>query len=221
MSGSSKPPSGSLFERLIFQPGEDIVAVGARLDPDVVFDAYRHGVFPWYDRDMPVLWWSPDPRALLPLDERFHVSRRLERTLRAGRFEVRHDVDFEGVMRGCDERRPDGTWIHADMLACYTELFRRGHAHSVEVVREGRLLGGVYGVAFGAGFAAESMFHRERDMSKVALVHLVRHLGARGFAFLDVQFPTPHLRRFGCFTVPRDAYLRMVADAVRQDVAFQ
>jgi leucyl/phenylalanyl-tRNA--protein transferase len=192
-----------------------MVAVGGRLEPVTVLDAYRHGVFPWYDEGQPVLWWCPDPRAVLPLD-RLHVSRRLARSLRTFRGDVRVDTAFEAVMRACAVDRPDGTWIHEAMVTCYTELHRRGHAHTVEIWQDDRLVGGVYGVAFGAGFAAESMFHRERDASKIALVHLVRRLKRRGFTLMDVQFLTPHLESLGCVEIPRDVYLRRVADAVSE-----
>ncbi len=192
---------------------DDIVAVGATLRPDLVLDAYAHGVFPFYDADSPVLWWCPDPRAILPLGG-LHVPRRLDRTLRSHAWDIRVDTAFEAVMRACDERRPDGTWIHADMIRAYTALHERGHAHSLEVWEEDVLVGGVYGVRVGGLFAAESMFHRRRDASKVALVALVRRLRARGFALLDVQFRTPHLERFGCLEIPRELYLAHVRRAV-------
>jgi len=209
---------GSPFEGLARAAGGDIVAVGGALDPELVLDAYRHGVFPWYDAGDPVLWWSPDPRAILPL-EAVHVSRRLRRTLRSAAFEIRWNTAFREVMRACDEDRPDGSWIHADMRRCYLTLHGCGHAHSCEVWRDGRLVGGVYGVAFGAGFAAESMFHRIRDASKVALVNLVERLRVRGFTLLDVQYRTPHLARFGCVEIPRAEYLDRVAEVVGADVA--
>ena len=195
------------------RPGENLVAAGGRLEPGLVLEAYRRGIFPWYDEADPVLWWSPDPRAILPL-ERLHVPRRLARTIRAMRYEVRLDTAFEDVMVACDTDRPDGSWIHADMRACYTELHARGDAHSLEIWREGDLVGGVYGVAFGAGFAAESMFHRVRDTSKIALVELVTRLRRRGFQLLDVQFWTRHLRQFGVVDISRDEYLARVV-AVR------
>ena len=135
-------------------PGRDLVAAGGSLEPDVVYQAYRHGIFPWYDAGEPLLWWSPEPRTILPL-EAFHVPRRLARTLAQGRFTIRRDSAFEEIMRACDENRPDGSWIHADMLACYTELHRRGQAHSLEVFRDDKLVGGLYGVAFGGGSAAD------------------------------------------------------------------
>jgi len=199
---------------------EDVVAIGGRLEPDLVLDAYRHGVFPFYDASHPVLWWCPDPRAVLPLDH-LHVPRRLARTMRDPAWEVTVDTAFEDVMRACDERRPDGTWIHEDMVRCYVALHERGHAHSLEVRRAGRLVGGIYGVSAGGVFCAESKFHRVRDASKVALVSLARRLAACDFAVLDVQFLTPHLRQFGCVEIPRRAYLAEVREAVRRDRVFR
>ncbi len=216
---SAPAPYESPFTGLALGADGDLVAAGGHLAPDLVLDAYRHGVFPWFDAGEPVLWWSPDPRATLPLHD-LHVSRRLARTMAAGRFEVRRDAAFEDVIRACDENRADGSWIHADMRQCYVELHREGHAHSLEVYEEGALVGGIYGVAFGGGFAAESMFHRVRDASKVALVALVRHLERRGFTLLDVQFKTAHLERFGCIEIPREAYLARVREVRDADARF-
>ncbi|MDA1194404.1 MAG: leucyl/phenylalanyl-tRNA--protein transferase [Planctomycetota bacterium] len=207
--GDAARRPASVFADIRFRPGEDLVAAGGDLRPALVLDAYRHGLFPWYDADEPVLWWSPDPRAILPLDA-FHVPRRLARSLAASADEVRVDTAFAEVMAACDELRPDGTWIHGAMQRTYGALHRLGVAHSLEVYRSGQLVGGIYGVAFGACFAAESMFHRVRDASKMALVHLVQHLRGRGFQLLDVQFLTPHLAQFGCVEVPRTAYLKRV-----------
>src|SRR5262249_4328220 len=156
--------------------------------------AYRRGIFPWYGDDLPVCWWSPDPRAVLELDG-LHVSRRLRRTIRSGRFEVTVNRDFAGVIRGCADRPDGGTWITADMIAAYEALPRLGHAHSVEVWQGGVLAGGLYGVAVGGLFAAESMFRRATDASRVALAHLVERLAARGFRLLDIQFLTEHTAR--------------------------
>lgn len=200
-------------------PDDDVVACGGTLAPDLVYEAYRHGVFPFYDHQQPILWWCPDPRAILPLD-RFHVSRRLARSLRQEDCEIRVNTAFEDVMRACDENRADGTWIHDDMIRCYTALHERGHAHSLEVWRENRLVGGVYGVQAGACFAAESMFHRERDMSKVALVAFVRRLRERGFELLDVQFETAHLAQFGCVEIGRDDYLARIRTLRDREVSF-
>ncbi len=218
-AGHVPQPPGSPFEGLQMAAGADIVAAGGQLDADLVMDAYRHGIFPWYDAGDPVLWWSPDPRAILPLDA-VHVPRRLQRTLRSGRFEIRWDTAFEEVIRACDEDRPDGSWIHGDMRRCYVELHRLGHAHSCEVFLDDVLVGGIYGVAFGGAFAAESMFHRARDASKVALIHLVERLRAQGFVLFDVQFMTPHLETFGCVEIPRAEYLRRVAEAQALDITW-
>jgi leucyl/phenylalanyl-tRNA--protein transferase len=207
------------FDDLDLRPGEDLVAVGGRLGVDVLVEAYRHGVFPWYDAGQPVLWWCPDPRTVLPLGE-LHVPRRLDRTIRSGRFEVRVDQSFEAVVRGCAEARAEGTWIHEDVVRAYVRLHRSGHAHSVEVHEGGRLVGGLYGVAAGGAFAAESKFHRVRDASKIALVALARRLVARGFTLLDVQFLTPHLARFGCVEIPRAEYLARLRAAVDLTVSF-
>jgi leucyl/phenylalanyl-tRNA--protein transferase len=204
----------SPFSEVVFAEGEDLVAVGGDLEPSLVLDAYRHGVFPWWSEGEPgPLWWSPDPRAVLPLLG-LCVPRRLARTLRSPIWEVVTDRAFEEVVRACAEGRSDGTWIHEPMVAAYRELHALGHAHSVEVRVEGRLVGGVYGVAVGRAFAAESMFHRRTDASKVALVHLVRRLAAKGYTLLDVQFKTPHLERLGAVEIPRAEYLRRLAEAL-------
>ena len=186
--------------------GGDLVAFGGSLAPERLLRSYRMGIFPWYEETSPVLWWSPDPRAVLELDA-LHVSRRLARTLRSGRFEVSCDRDFGGVVRGCAEVRQGETWITEDMVEAYTRFHALGYAHSVEVWREGLLVGGIYGVAIGALFAGESMFFRERDASKVALVGLVRHLRRRGFAFLDLQILNDHTENLGGIEIPREIYL--------------
>lgn len=196
--------------------------MGGALAPEWLLDAYRHGIFPWPDDDVhPMLWWSPDPRAIIELDG-LHVSRRLRRTLRSGRFVATCDRAFEEVIRGCamGPSRRGGTWITPKMIAAYTHMHRLGHAHSVEVWRDGALAGGVYGVAIGGLFAAESMFHRVTDASKVALARLVGHLNARGYQLLDVQQWTEHTGRMGAVEVPRREYLRRLAEAVDQPVTF-
>ncbi|TWT94090.1 Leucyl/phenylalanyl-tRNA--protein transferase [Botrimarina colliarenosi] len=199
---------------------DGLVAVGGRLEPDWLLDAYRHGIFPWpTGEDDPLLWWSPDPRALMPLDG-FYRSARLRRRMRSGRFTVTFDEDFAGVMRACGTApgREDGTWITRAMLKAYTQLHRQGHAHSVEVwLGEGetrRLVGGVYGVAIGGLFAAESMFHYETDASKVALATLVDRLNERGYVLLDIQQWTAHTGSLGAVEVSRDDYLARVTVAV-------
>ena len=177
------------------------------LTPEGVLLAYRRGIFPMADeRSGEVLWFRPDPRAIIPLDG-LHVSRSLARTLRRGLFEIRVDTDFEGVMRACADR-PEGTWISARFVEVYSALHRAGKAHSVEAWREGRLVGGVYGLALGGAFMAESMFHRETDASKVALAALVGRLRERRFILLDVQYVTPHLESLGAVEITRREYER-------------
>lgn len=183
------------------------------LTPEGVLLAYAHGIFPMADeRSGEVLWFRPDPRVIIPLDG-FHVSRSLARTLRRGLFEIRFDTDFEGVMRGCADR-PEGTWISERFVEVYAALHRAGKAHSVEAWREGRLVGGVYGLALGGAFMAESMFHRETDASKVALGALVSRLLERGFILLDVQYLTPHLEGLGAVEIPRREYERRLEQAL-------
>ncbi len=189
------------------------------LTPEGVVLAYRHGIFPMADeRSGQVLWFRPDPRAVIPLDG-FHVSRSLARTLRRGIFDVRVDTDFEGVMRGCADR-PEGTWISERFVEVYGALYRAGKAHSVEAWRDGRLCGGAYGLALGGAFMAESMFHRETDASKVALEALVRRLSGRGFTLLDVQYVTPHLESLGAVEITRREYERRLERALALDRTF-
>lgn len=190
-----------------------MVGVGADLEPGTVLAAYRQGMFPMPSRARgPVAWWSPDPRAIVPLDG-LRVSRSLRRSTR--RYEVRVDTDLEGVMRACgDPRRPHG-WITESFVDAYLRLHQLGWVHSVETwTPEGELVGGLYGVSIGGFFAGESMFHRATDASKVALVALVERLGSRGATLLDVQWLTPHLASLGAVEVPRADYLRRLATAL-------
>jgi leucyl/phenylalanyl-tRNA--protein transferase len=193
------------------------------ITPDLLLQAYRIGVFPMGERrDDPKLYWlDPRIRAVLPLDG-FHLSRRLARTVRAGPFEVTADTAFLDVMRACAEPRPGHpeSWINEPILDLYGQLFRRGHAHSIECRRDGRLVGGLYGVSVGAAFFGESMFSRERDASKVALVHLVARLIKGGFRLLDCQFMTEHLRSFGAVEVQRDSFKALLAGAVEATATF-
>jgi leucyl/phenylalanyl-tRNA--protein transferase len=168
-----------------------------------------------------MLWWSPDPRAILPLDA-VHVSQRLQRRLRRGEFDVRANTAFDRVIRECSRGhgREHGTWLTPEMIAAYTELHRLGHAHSVECWQGSELVGGVYGVAIGGLFAAESMFYRVRDASKAAVVRLAEHLRAHGYLLLDVQQWTPHTARMGVIEIPRREYLKRLADVVDLPVTF-
>lgn len=196
----------------------------AGLTPDLLLQAYAVGLFPMAERrDDPTLYWiDPDERAILPLDG-FHLSRRLARTVRANRFEIRCDTAFAEVMRACAapaEGRSE-TWINDPILQLYTALHRRGQAHSVEAWREGQLVGGLYGVSLGGAFFGESMFSRETDASKVALVHLVARLKAGGYGLLDCQFMTEHLRQFGTVEISREEYRQLLARALKIDATFQ
>lgn len=198
-----------------------LVGIGGELAPAWLLDAYGHGIFPWPLTDGLLAWWSPDPRALIEFG-RFRPSRRLLRTCRGGRFEITMDRDFSGVIAGCAtaQDRWHATWLTPAMRKAYTDLHVRGVAHSVEAWHSGVLAGGVYGVAIGGYFAAESMFHRVRDASKVALVALVRHLENRGYLLLDIQQLTPHTERMGASVVPRGEFLARLATALRAPVAF-
>jgi len=181
------------------------------IDPEVLLQGYRLGVFPIAMADGAIEWFSPDPRAILPLDE-FHVPRTLERAARKNSFEIRIDVSFVEVMRECARRRE--TWINDEIIASYARLHELGHAHSVEAWQNGKLAGGLYGVAIGGAFFGESMFHHVRDSSKVALLGLVGRLRARKFALLDTQWITPHLQQFGAIEIPRAKYLHLLTTAV-------
>jgi leucyl/phenylalanyl-tRNA--protein transferase len=192
---------------------EGIVGVGGDLRPDTLVKAYTSGVFPWFNEDDPVIWWSPDPRAVIPLDA-FHVPRRLAATIRQNRFRLTTDQAFPMVIRACGVDRGEDTWVTEEMIAAYTELHRRGHAHSLEAWAGGELVGGVYGVAVGGLFAGESMFHRVRDASKVALVSLLTRLRDRGFVLFDTQIINDHTRQFGAVEIPRAEYLKRLRAAV-------
>jgi len=193
------------------------------LTPSQLLRAYALGVFPMArHRDDPrVHWIDPSERGILPL-ETFHVSRSLRKTLRRGEFSVTCDQAFERVVEGCAEPAPDRpeTWINGEILRLFVELHRLGLAHSVEAWREGRLAGGLYGLALGGVFFGESMFSREPDASKVALVHLAARLVFGGFGLLDTQFVTRHLASFGAVEVPRWKYLRLLGDALQRRATF-
>lgn len=187
--------------------------------PDGIIEAYQHGIFPMADEfHREIDWYLPDPRAIIPLD-RFHVSRSLARRIRKNQFDVKIDSDFDGVMRGCADRT-EGSWISEQFVLNYGELNRRGFAHSVEAWRDDTLVGGVYGVAIGGAFMAESKFHRETDASKVALASLVNLLIERGFSLLDVQFVTPHLESLGAIEIPHTLYSCLLRSAISRNVGF-
>ena len=193
-------------------PAHGLVAAGGDLTPGTVLAAYRAGLFPWPDSDGRLLWFSPHPRAILPLDG-FHESRRLARTRRRDPFAITRDRDFAGVVGACATAH-GATWITPAMRKAYGELHHLGWAHSIEVWSEHRLVGGLYGVTVGGLFAAESMFHHENDASKIALAELVAHLGPRAFTLLDVQLLTPHLASLGAIEIARDVYLARLDQAL-------
>src|SRR4051794_6382827 len=189
------------------------------LEPETLLVAYSQGAFPMTDRDGTTRWYTADPRGILPLD-RFHCPRSLRQIVKQKRFEIRIDTQFESVMRACMRSRPDGTWISERLIQVYVELHRQSHAHSVECWRGGEMVGGLYGVSLGAAFFGESMFHTQRDASKVALVHLVHRLRDRGYALLDTQATTQHLRRFGCVDIRAEKYMKLLQSALTKSCTF-
>jgi leucyl/phenylalanyl-tRNA--protein transferase len=193
------------------------------LTPELILRAYASGVFPMAESrwDPKLYWIDPDWRTVFPLD-RFHVPRRLKRTVCANRFDVRVDTNFSAVIRACaapGEQRQE-TWINTQIVKLYTALHEAGHVHSVECWREENLVGGLYGLALGGAFFGESMFSRERDASKVALVHLHKRLCAGGYHLFDVQFMTSHLRQFGAVELPRADYLALLREALETPANF-
>src|SRR4051812_24414096 len=190
-----------------------------RLDPQTLLDAYARGAFPMADQEGVIGWYCADPRGVIPLDA-FHVPQTLDQTLRQNRFEIRINHDFEATMRACMTARIERTWINRELIAAYVALHRIGHAHSVEAWQGGELAGGLYGVSLGGAFFGESMFHRRRDASKLALVHLVNRLRERGYELLDAQASTPHLRRFGCIEIPATEYLSRLDRAIKKRCEF-
>ena len=205
--GDPFPP----VERALKNPN-GLLAAGGELSTERLLQAYRHGVFPWYSGDEPILWWSPDPRMVLFCDE-LKVARSLAKSVRNKGYEVRVDTAFAAVLEGCADR-PEGTWLGADMRKAYLRLHRAGYAHSFETWRGRELVGGLYGVAIGRMFYGESMFSRATDASKVALVALARELAARQFPLIDCQMQTALLGSLGAREIPRRAFLRSLATLV-------
>ena len=216
-------PVYRLNERWVFPPPElaepsGLLAFGGDLSPERLLTAYSQGIFPWPIGDLPLPWFSPDPRWVIVPSE-LHVPRRLERSLRRRRLEVRLDTAFDRVIRGCAEAPrvgQDGTWITEEMVLAYERLHRLGFAHCAEAWTEGELVGGLYGVSLGSAFFGESMFTRAPDASKTALVTLVRQLAAWGFTIFDCQTHTPHVERLGARPWPRERFLAVLAGAVKR-----
>jgi leucyl/phenylalanyl-tRNA--protein transferase len=194
-----------------------LLAAGGDLSPERLIDAYAHGIFPWFNEDDPIFWWSPDPRMVVFPSE-LHVSRSLRRIVRSDAFTVTLDRAFDAVMQGCAEPRADqdGTWITTEMMLAYGRLARIGYAHSVEVWVADELAGGLYGVAIGRVFFGESMFSRRSNASKVALTVLAEQLARWRFTVIDCQMSTPHLASLGAREIPRAEFLRLVAEGVAQ-----
>lgn len=208
--GQDFPP----IERALAEPN-GLLAAGGDLSIERLLKAYSRGIFPWFDDDQPILWWSPDPRAVLfPQD--LHISRSLHKTLRSGRFRVTLDQNFDAVIRACSAPRKgaQGTWITEDIIDAYNALHARGFAHSVECWHQNELVGGLYGVALGKLYFGESMFSRMTDASKVAFVHLVRQLEQWGFPLIDCQIMNPHLASLGATLMPRATFKGWLNDFV-------
>jgi leucyl/phenylalanyl-tRNA--protein transferase len=199
-------PDPELAERE--EPYNGLLAVGGDLSAERLLNAYRSGIFPWYEEGGPILWWSPDPRFVL-FPSKLHVSRSLERVLKKGKYEFTFDTEFEAVMKECGRSVPgrERTWITEEMVEAYVELHRMGCAHSVEARLDGKLVGGLYGVSVGRVFCGESMFSREPDASKAAFVAMVRRLEAGGTVLIDCQVWTDYLASFGAEMIPRKEFL--------------
>jgi leucyl/phenylalanyl-tRNA--protein transferase len=214
------PPDAFPPEDQALEEPDGLLAAGGDLSPARLLAAYGRGIFPWFSPGQPVLWWTPNPRAVLFPSE-FHRSRSLAKTLRSGRFELAIDRDFPATVACCAAPRPEsqGTWITSDMSEAYCRLHRLGFAHSVEIYRGPRLVGGLYGVRLGGVFFGESMFSLERDASKMALAHLAAISTTNGIVLIDCQIPSPHLQSLGSRSLPREEFLRLLARHVRTQPA--
>ena len=208
-------PKTYTFPPLEAASPEGLLAVGGDLNPDRLLSAYRQGIFPWYSDDQPILWWSPDPRAVL-YPSKLHISKSLRKSLRTRGFEVSADRAFALVIATCAESRNhgEGTWITSGMQEAYCALHRMGYAHSVETWHNGELVGGLYGLAIGKAFFGESMFSRVADASKTALVGLATSLAAEGYRFIDCQVVSEHLTSLGAEAAPRDRFASELNEAV-------
>ena len=199
---------------------EGLVAVGGEITTVRVLSAYRQGIFPWYSEDQPVLWWSPEPRAVLYPDE-IKISRSLKKTLRKKNMRVTADQAFGEVIKACAGPRIQspggGTWITDEMMVTYTQLHEMGYGHSIEVWLDEKLVGGLYGLALGSAFFGESMYSHAPDASKIALVHLAKYASSTGIDFIDCQLPTEHLSSMGAIDISRNEYLATLKDALQHN----
>ena len=205
-------PSAELAEK------DGLLAIGGDLSPLRLLNAYANGIFPWYNEDEPILWWSLDPRLIIRPGE-MKVSKSLRHTLNTGKFEVRIDTRFKAVMQHCantPREGQDGTWISKDILEAYCKLHELGFAHSFETYLNDELVGGLYGIAIGKAFFGESIFHNVSDASKVAFYHLHQFLKAHGFKLIDCQQETPHLKSLGAYAIPRHDFLIELEDLVTE-----
>jgi len=211
-----------IFPNPNFAEDKGLLAYGGDLNPNRIITAYTNGIFPWYNEDDPILWWSPNPRFVLEFDE-FKVSKSLRKTINKNIFEIKFDTNFEQVMRECkniNRANQDGTWIQDDVIEAYVKIHEIGLAHSFEAYLDGELVGGGYGINVGNIFCGESMFTLKTDASKVALYYLVQRLKEKGFKLLDCQIPTPHLKSLGGKVMPREEFLQMVKQSSQSFTEF-
>ena len=218
LSERDSPQAFPPVERALSEP-DGLLAAGGDLSPPRLLEAYRRGIFPWYSRGQPILWWCPDPRAVL-IPQQIKVSRSLAKTMRNRGFQTRIDHSFREVLRYCGstELRPGGTWLSPEMRAAYLRLHKLGYAHSVETWLNDHLVGGLYGIALGNVFFGESMFSLERDASKVALKRLCDELVTRGYEIIDCQMATPHLMSLGAELMPRTDFIELLSAHVGEDL---
>jgi len=219
MSGGNKKPRPSQIKFPDPSTADEngVVGFGGDLEVETLFEAYSHGIFPWPHEGLPLLWFSPDPRAILRFD-RLRIPKSLAKVMKRAPFTFSFDEDFEGVIRACSStKRPEqrGTWITEEMIEAYLRFHQAGFAHSVEVWAGKTLVGGLYGVCIGQVFCGESMFFREPNASKLALLHLIEHLRKQGAEWMDIQVMTPHMEKLGALEVPREEYLDMLKQGMK------
>jgi len=218
---SDDPPDAFPEIESAFDIPDGLLAAGGDLSPERLLYAYRHGIFPWYDSGQPILWWSPDPRCVLRPHE-FHVSKRLRRSLSRSKLDVSFNQAFSAVIAACAEDRigQQGTWITDDMADAYSRLHQQGWAHSIEIWQENRLAGGLYGLAIGRAFFGESMFSRQTNASKAAMLALCQQMVLNDFEILDCQVESPHLVSLGASLMPRNKFAAVLRQACKSNAQF-
>jgi leucyl/phenylalanyl-tRNA---protein transferase len=210
------------FPNPLYADDEGLLAYGGDLDPNRIMKAYMSGIFPWYNKQDPILWWSPNPRFVLFLQD-FKVSKSLKKRIQSNCYEIQFNRNFLQTMIECSKiprSGQNGTWIHDDIIKAYVQLHKMGYAHSFETYFEDELVGGGYGLSIGNIFCGESMFALKTDASKVALYYLVEHLKNKGFTLIDCQIPTPHLASLGAKEISRETFLKLVTDALENPKEF-